>query len=170
MQYWPIFYVFLTFYCYLICQKAPGINLQNMRNRSSHQRCSMEIDVLKIFTKFTEKYLYQSLFFNKVAGLKQGLSRKRPWRRCFPVNFGKFLRTPFLQNTSGRLLLDKIVKYLPYCTWHRAITCTSPKFVHLLILRGRRGGTRPGIRTIFQMDESDGSTFLIPPFFPSSSF
>ena len=27
------------------------------------------------------------------------------WRRCFPVNFVKFLRTPFLQNTSGRLLL-----------------------------------------------------------------
>ena len=26
-------------------------------------------------------------------------------RRCFPVNFAKFLRTPFLQNTSGRLLL-----------------------------------------------------------------
>ena len=25
--------------------------------------------------------------------------------KCFPVNFAKFLRTPFLQNTSGRLLL-----------------------------------------------------------------
>ena len=24
---------------------------------------------------------------------------------CFPVNFVKFLRAPFLQNTSGRLLL-----------------------------------------------------------------
>ena len=24
---------------------------------------------------------------------------------CFPVNFAKFLRTPFLQNTSGRLIL-----------------------------------------------------------------
>ena len=26
------------------------------------------------------------------------------WR--FPVNFEKFLRTPFLQNTSGRLLVE----------------------------------------------------------------
>ena len=26
--------------------------------------------------------------------------------KCFPVNFAKFLRTPFLQNTSGQLLLD----------------------------------------------------------------
>ena len=25
--------------------------------------------------------------------------------KCFPENFAKFLRTPFLQNTSGRLLL-----------------------------------------------------------------
>ena len=27
------------------------------------------------------------------------------WHKCFPVNFEKFVRTPFLQNTSGRLLL-----------------------------------------------------------------
>ena len=33
------------------------------------------------------------------------LLKKRLWHRCFPVNFAKFLRTPFSQNTSGRLLL-----------------------------------------------------------------
>ena len=33
------------------------------------------------------------------------LLKKRLWHRCFPVNFAKFSRTPFLQNTSGRLLL-----------------------------------------------------------------
>ena len=27
--------------------------------------------------------------------------KKRLWHGCFPVNFVKFLRTPFLQNTSG---------------------------------------------------------------------
>ena len=34
------------------------------------------------------------------------LNKKRFWHRCFPVNFAKFLRTPFLQNISeisGRL-------------------------------------------------------------------
>ena len=52
--------------------------------------------------KFTGKHLCQSLFFNKVAGLRPAtLSKKRLWHRCFPVNFAKFLRTPFLQNTSG---------------------------------------------------------------------
>ena len=34
------------------------------------------------------------------------LSKKRIWHRCFTVNFAKFLRTPFLQNTSGQLLLE----------------------------------------------------------------
>ena len=48
----------------------------------SHQRCSMK------------KYLRPAT-----------LLKKRLWQRCFPVNFAKFLRTPFLQNTSGRLLL-----------------------------------------------------------------
>ena len=33
------------------------------------------------------------------------LLKERLWRRCFPVNFGKFLRIPYLQNTFGRLLL-----------------------------------------------------------------
>ena len=74
--------------------------------RSSHQRCSMKKGVLRNFTKFTGKHLCQSLFFNKVAALRPAtLLKKRLWHRCFPVNFVKFLRTPFLQNTSGRLLL-----------------------------------------------------------------
>ena len=53
--------------------------------------------VLRNFPKFTGKHLCQSLFFNKVAGLRH---------RCSTVNFAKFLRTPFFQNTSGRLLLS----------------------------------------------------------------
>ena len=33
------------------------------------------------------------------------LLKKRPWHRSFPVNFTKFLRRAFWQNTSSRLLL-----------------------------------------------------------------
>ena len=36
--------------------------------------------------------------------LQASLSKKKLWHRCFPVNLAKLLRTPFLQNTSGRLL------------------------------------------------------------------
>ena len=47
--------------------------------------------------------------FNKVAGLRPAiLLKKRPWHKCFPVNFAKFLRTPLLQNTCGWLLLTKL--------------------------------------------------------------
>ena len=67
--------------------------------RSSHQRCPMKKVVLRIFAKFTGKHLYQSLG-------PATLLKKRLWHRCFPVNFAKFLRTPFLQTTSGRLLLE----------------------------------------------------------------
>ena len=74
--------------------------------RSSHQRCPMKKGVLRNCTKFTVKHLCQSLFFNKVAGLRPAtLLKKRLWHRCFPMSFAKFLRIPFLQNTSGRLLL-----------------------------------------------------------------
>ena len=74
--------------------------------RSSHQRCSIRKDVLKNFKKFTGKLLCQSLFYNKVAGLRPAaLLKKRLWHKCFPVNFGKYLRVSFLQDTFGRLLL-----------------------------------------------------------------
>ena len=35
------------------------------------------------------------------------LLRKRLWHRCFPVNFEKFLRTPFLTERVRWLLVDK---------------------------------------------------------------
>ena len=38
------------------------------------------------------------------------LLKQRLWYRCFPVNFVKFLRTPFLQNTCGRLPLKGIMR------------------------------------------------------------
>ena len=63
--------------------------------------------VIRNFTKFTGKHLFQGIFFNKVAGPRPAtLFKKRLWYRCFPVNFVKFPRTPYLQNASGRLLLE----------------------------------------------------------------
>ena len=66
----------------------------------------MKKGVLKNFAKFTGKPLCQSLFFDKIAGLRPAtLLKKRLRHWCFPVNFVKNLRVPCLQNTSGRLLL-----------------------------------------------------------------
>ena len=75
--------------------------------RSSHPRCSVK----KVFSEISQNSQENTcarLFFNKVAGLSL-------CRRCFPMNFVKFLRTPFLQNTSGRLLqLVSALQYFEY--------------------------------------------------------
>ena len=75
-------------------------------------------DVLKNFSKFTGKHLCWSLFFNKDAGLRPAtLLKNRFQQRCFPVNFVKFLRTPFLKNTSWRLLLKVTKKTFGLTSW-----------------------------------------------------
>ena len=65
-------------------------------------------NIRKNFAKFTRKHLCQSLFagHGPATWLK-----KRLWHGCFPVNFAKFLRTPFSQNTYGRLLLQSQKTY-----------------------------------------------------------
>ena len=95
-----------------LTEKRHLIYYFDLAYRSSHQRCSMKKGVLRNFPKFTGKHLCHSLFLNKVAGLSPAtLLKKRLWNRYFPVNFRKFLRAPFLQNTSGRLLLDLIMLF-----------------------------------------------------------
>ena len=71
-------------------------------HRSSRPEGFCKKGILRNFPKFSGKHLCQGLFFNKVAGLRPGtLLKKRLWHRCFAVNFAKFLRIPFLQNTSS---------------------------------------------------------------------
>ena len=62
-------------------------------SRSSHRRCSVRKGVHRNFLKFARKHLCQSVPFNNVAGLS--------------------LRTPFLQNTSWRMLL--FIEFSSFC-------------------------------------------------------
>ena len=55
-------------------------------------KCSVGKVFLEISQNSQENTCAIVSFFNKVAGF---------WHRCFAVNFAKFLRTPFLQNTYG---------------------------------------------------------------------
>ena len=95
-------------------EKCSGVHRKNSstclvfwaENRSSRPDVFCKKVILRSFAKFTGKQLCQSLFFNKVADLRPSTSwKKRLWHSCFPVSFVKFVRTPFLQNTSWRLLL-----------------------------------------------------------------
>ena len=57
-----------------------------------------EKGVLRNFAKVTGKHLCQSLFLNKVAGLRRATLLKKGLRhRYFPASFVKFLRPPFLK-------------------------------------------------------------------------
>ena len=80
-------------------------------------KCSVREGVLRNFATFAGKYLCQSLFSNEVAGLRSAtLLKKRLWHSCFPVNFTKFLKTPFSEHlwtaasTSRKLLFKFLIK------------------------------------------------------------
>ena len=63
----------------------------------------MKKGVRRNLTKFTESTCARVPFLSLRPAT---LLKKRLRRRCFPANFVKFLRTSFLQNTSGQLLLN----------------------------------------------------------------
>ena len=85
----------------------PCISMVSSIFRSRQRRYSVKKGVLKNFANFTEKHLCHSLFFNKFAGF-QAWNFIKKWlqHKCFPVNFAKFFRTPFLQNIWERFLLS----------------------------------------------------------------
>ena len=68
---------------------------------------------LEIFQNSQENTCGRASFLIKLQAWPTTLLKKRLWHGCFPVNFAKFLRTPFLQNASGRLLLSNVV-FIPY--------------------------------------------------------
>ena len=72
--------------------------------RSSRPDVFCKKGFLRNFAKFPGKYLCQSFFFNKVAAFRLAtLLKKRLWH---PVNFAKFLRTPFFTEHLRWLLLN----------------------------------------------------------------
>ena len=78
-----------------------------------------------MYTRQTRKKLHQLLKKNSqedtcstVSFFSATLLKKSLWYRCFPVNFAKFLRTPFLENTSGRFRNGNIIT-LKYCIQNR---------------------------------------------------
>ena len=80
-----------------------------------HQLLDSHILVLARQKQSPEVFLCKKVFLeisqnSQKSPCEYYLLKKRLWHRFFPVNFVKFLRAPFLQNTSGRLLLRRTVK------------------------------------------------------------
>ena len=79
--------------------------------RSSRPEEVCKKGVLKSFGKFLGKHQCWSLFFIKVASLMPAtFLKKRLQHRCFPLDFAKFLRTPFFTVHLRRLLLFDLEK------------------------------------------------------------
>ena len=71
---------------------------EDILDRSSQQRCSMKKGVLRNFTKFTGKHLCQSLFFNKVAGLRPeacNFIKKETLAQVFSCEFCEISKNTF---------------------------------------------------------------------------
>ena len=82
--------------------------------RSSRPDVFCKKGVFKSLTKCTGKHMCHSLFFNKVVGLMPAtLLKKRLRHRCFPVNFVKFYKHLFTQNTSGGCFCE--LSFLGFC-------------------------------------------------------
>ena len=75
----------------------------NMRFRSSRRRCAIK----KKFSRKISQNPQENICARKTPAPATFL-KKRLWCRCFPVNFAKFSKTPFSQNTSGRVLQEGV--------------------------------------------------------------
>ena len=82
-------------------------------NCISKQKQSLEVfckkGALRNFAKFTGKHLCQSIFFNKVAGLRLEtlFLKKDILAQVFSCEFCEISENTLLQNTSERLLLSR---------------------------------------------------------------
>ena len=75
--------------------------------RNSHSQMFFKVGVLKNFANFTGKHLCWSLFLISLQDFRPACNfiKKRLLHRCFPVKFGKFLRTPIFTEHLQWLLL-----------------------------------------------------------------
>ena len=68
-------------------------------NKSSRPEVFCKKGVLRNLTKFTGKYLHQSLFFNKVAGGACNLFKKETLAQVFACEFCQISKNTFLHRT-----------------------------------------------------------------------
>ena len=80
------------------------------KNKVKAEAATRGVVCKKVFLEISQNSQENTCARVSSLNFKKTLLKMRPWHRCFAVNFVKFLWTPFLQNTSGRLLLLKFKK------------------------------------------------------------
>ena len=85
------------------------LRIRIILDRRSRSLIFHKIGVVENFAKFAGKHLCKNLFLNKIAGFQPATTlKKRLWHRCFPMNFGKFSRTPFYRTSPGNCFCNII--------------------------------------------------------------
>ena len=106
--------------------RLPGWWEKEKSNHMFPESCFFQKQPPDVF--FKKKVLFEiSQNSQENTFARSSFLKKKLWHRCFPVNFAKFLRTPFLQKTSGRLLLFFL--NLTY-VWHNR----EPGFIKYLLI------------------------------------
>ena len=94
------------------------IGFLSKTSRSCLRRYSVRKGVLRNFAKFTEKHLWQSLFLNKIGGLRPATLLKETPTHVFYCKFCKISKNTFftghLQTTAPELFLS--LMYLQYAS------------------------------------------------------
>ena len=106
------------------------INLSNLfSSQAVAQRCSVKKVFLEISQNSQESTCARLSFLVMLQAWGLGratLLKKRFWHRCFPVNFAKFLRTPFFTEHLWWLLLFYITFLI--CLTTQGITVSISLF------------------------------------------
>ena len=82
-------------------------SLKNTENKNRSRGVLWKEVFLEISQNSLENNHARASFLIKFRPQACSFIKKGHWHRCFPVNFVKFLRTPFLLTTFGSLLLVK---------------------------------------------------------------
>ena len=79
-------------------------------------RCSEKKLFLRISQNFQASTCARVSFLIKLQalGLNLNLLKKRVWHWYFSVNYARFLRTPFLLNTSGSCFWNGLMRKVPH--------------------------------------------------------
>ena len=78
--------------------------------KKNMRKPNFKASVLALYNYWRDRVKY-ALLSRNLFQRPATLLKKRLWHRRFPVNFAKFLRPPFLKNTSRRL----------FCSIHRTL-------------------------------------------------
>ena len=105
---------FLVLYNLRKCFRKNMATKNSKMNLLSRKAVVLRFSVKKMFLEISqnsqENTCVRTLFLNKVVGLRPPtLLNERLRHRCFLRNFVKFLRTCFLQSTTGWLLLEYLL-------------------------------------------------------------